>query len=206
MKKFYYLFGAVAVIGIGVVGYNVGSGVLSTAATAPVQVSFESDEELVEVAQGMAMGDEDAPVTIVEFGDYQCPGCGAFALTVKPQIDGTLVQSGRAKFVYYDFPIVSGHPNAFFAARGRGRRGRGRVRLLPQQRPARRGGIGEPGARRAHGGEQHSHRLRQRERERAQDEPGRLPEHPPAARGDDRAGRLELRIPSSWPRQSACSR
>jgi protein-disulfide isomerase len=117
MKKFYYIFGAIAVIGIGAVGWQVSSDVLSTAVAAPVELGELSDEELFALAQGMTIGDETAPVTIVEFGDYQCPGCGAFALSVKPQIDGTLVQSGQAKFVFYDFPLVSIHANSFLAAR-----------------------------------------------------------------------------------------
>jgi protein-disulfide isomerase len=69
------------------------------------------------MAQGVEKGDPAAPVTIVEFGDFQCPGCGSFALSVKPQLDGTLIASGQAKFVYYDFPLISIHPNAFLAAR-----------------------------------------------------------------------------------------
>ena len=117
MKKFYYLFGAVAVIGIGVVGYNVGSGVLSAAATAPIELELSDDEALVALAQGVTLGDDQAPVTVVEFGDYQCPGCGAFALSVKPQLEGTMVASGEVKFVFYDFPLISIHPNAFLAAR-----------------------------------------------------------------------------------------
>jgi protein-disulfide isomerase len=117
MKRFYYLFGAVAVIGIGVVGVNVGSGVLSSAVTAPVELDLADDEALVQLAQGVTLGDPEAQITVVEFGDYQCPGCGAFALSVKPQLEGTLVASGDVKFVYYDFPLISIHPNAFLAAR-----------------------------------------------------------------------------------------
>ena len=117
MKRFYYLFGAVAVIGIGVVGFNVGSGVLSSAVTAPVELDLADDEALVQLAQGVTLGDPEAQITVVEFGDYQCPGCGAFALSVKPQLEGTLVASGDVKFVYYDFPLISIHPNAFLAAR-----------------------------------------------------------------------------------------
>lgn len=117
MKKFYYLFGAVAVLGIGVVGYNVGSSVLSSAATAPIELDLSDDEALVALAQGVTLGDDQAPVTVVEFGDYQCPGCGAFALSVKPQLEGTMVASGQVKFVFYDFPLISIHPNAFLAAR-----------------------------------------------------------------------------------------
>jgi len=117
MKKFYFLFGAVAAIGIGVVGYKVGSGVFGSAVSAPIELDFENDEALVEMAQGVTKGDPDAPVTIVEFGDYQCPGCGSFALSVKPQLELTFIDSGQAKFVFYDFPLISIHPNAFIAAR-----------------------------------------------------------------------------------------
>ena len=117
MKKFYILFGVVAAIGVGVVGFNVGSNVFGSTVTAPIELTYDSDEQLVSLAQGMTRGEESAPVTIVEFGDYQCPGCGSFALSVKPQIDGTLVASGQAKFVFYDFPLISIHGNAFLAAR-----------------------------------------------------------------------------------------
>ncbi len=118
MRKFYWLFGAVAVIGIGVVGYNVGSGVLSNAVAAPVEVEgLDDPERLVAMARGVTKGDPDAAITIVEFGDYQCPSCGAFAQQVKPQMELSVVESGQAKFVYYDFPLTSIHPNAFLAAR-----------------------------------------------------------------------------------------
>ncbi len=58
-------------------------------------------------------GKADAPVTIVEFSDFQCPACGqAFA-----QIDPLLAKyEGKIKFVYRDFPLVDKHPGAFPAA------------------------------------------------------------------------------------------
>lgn len=118
MKKLYYVLGAVAVIGIGVAVYSVGSSTLSGAATAPIEVEgIEDSERLIELAEGATLGDENAPVTIVEFGDYQCPGCGSFATNVKPQIQLQLVDQGLAKFVFYDFPLVQIHPHAFLAAR-----------------------------------------------------------------------------------------
>lgn len=117
MKKFYWVFGAVAVIGVVAVGYSVGSSTLGTAATEPVDVEGLDDlERLVSLAQGVTKGDPNAPITIAEFADYQCPGCGAFALSVKPQMELAYVQSGKAKFVFYDFPL-RGHPHAFLAAR-----------------------------------------------------------------------------------------
>jgi protein-disulfide isomerase len=118
MKKLYLVLGAVLVIGVAVTVWSVATSTLSGAVTAPVEVEgIEDSERLVELAQGVTLGDENAPVTIVEFGDYQCPACGSFAATVKPQIQLLLVDRGLAKFVYYDFPIVSAHPHAFLAAR-----------------------------------------------------------------------------------------
>jgi protein-disulfide isomerase len=117
MKKLYIVLAAVAVIGIGAVALSVGSGG-GAAVTAPVPVEgLDDPERLVELAQGMTKGDESATVSIIEFGDFQCPACQGFAMQVKPQVELAYVESGRVKFVYYDWPIVSGHPNAFLAAR-----------------------------------------------------------------------------------------
>jgi len=117
MRKLYLILAAVAVVGIGAVGYSIGSG-SGSAVTAPVAMEGLDDlEHLVELAQGVTKGNADAPVTIIEFGDFQCPACQAFALQVKPQLELAYVESGKAKFVFYDWPIFSGHPNAFLAAR-----------------------------------------------------------------------------------------
>ena len=118
MTKLYMILGALAVIGVGVVGYSVGRGA-GAAATAPVEIpGIEDDmERLAELAQGVSKGDENAPITIIEFGDYQCPGCQMFAQQVKPQIELGLVETGKARFVFYDFPLTALHPNSFLAAR-----------------------------------------------------------------------------------------
>lgn len=118
MTKIYLILGAVAVIGVGVVSFSVGRGT-GGAATTPVEiVGIDEDmERLAELAQGVTKGDEAATITIIEFGDYQCPGCQMFAQQVKPQIELSLVETGKAKFIFYDFPLVNIHPNAFLAAR-----------------------------------------------------------------------------------------
>jgi len=118
MTKFYWILGAVAVIGIGAVGYSVGSGKLGKAAYEPVEVEGLDDmSTLVEMAQGVTRGEPSAPVTIVEFGDYQCPACGGYAMQIQPRVDLAFVETGKAKFVFYDFPLTRNHPNAFLAAR-----------------------------------------------------------------------------------------
>lgn len=58
-------------------------------------------------------GPADAPVTIVEYGDYQCPYCGA----VFPLVQQFLDRLGdRVRFVFRNFPIPDLHPEALNAA------------------------------------------------------------------------------------------
>jgi protein-disulfide isomerase len=117
MKKLYIVLGVVAAVGIGAVGYAVGTGSSGTV-SAPINVEGLDDiNKLVELAQGVTKGDPNAPVTIIEFGDYQCPSCQMFASQVEPQMELALVQSGKAKFVFYDWPIIEAHAHAFLAAR-----------------------------------------------------------------------------------------
>ncbi len=118
MTKFYVVLGVVAAVGIGAVAYSIGSTALGAAAMEPIEVEGLDDQDvLVAMAQGVTKGDEDAPITIVEFGDYACPGCGGFAMSVKPQVELLLIETGKAKFVFYDFPLTSIHPTSFLAAR-----------------------------------------------------------------------------------------
>lgn len=117
MNKIYIILGVAAVIGVGAIAYTVGAGA-GGAQTTPIEVpGLEDPETLVSMAQGVVMGEEDAPVTIIEFGDYQCPGCRQFATLTKPQIVLDFVDDGEAKFVFYDFPLTSIHGHAFLAAR-----------------------------------------------------------------------------------------
>lgn len=52
------------------------------------------------------MGREDAPVTIVEFSDFQCPYCGSFAATTGRQIIAQYVQTGKVRLGYIHFPFL----------------------------------------------------------------------------------------------------
>ena len=61
------------------------------------------------------LGDEDAPVTIIEFTDFQCPFCGRHHDQTFPQIKSQYIDTGKGKYVYRDFPL-SFHPQAQSAA------------------------------------------------------------------------------------------
>jgi protein-disulfide isomerase len=80
-----------------------------------VQLFLKEPEAPVQVigGNGYSRGDVNAPVTIVEFTDFQCSACGA----MYPIIEDTLKPYGnRVHFVIRNFPLTSLHANAFRAA------------------------------------------------------------------------------------------
>ena len=61
-----------------------------------------------------SLGPADAPITLVEFADFQCPYCRQWEQqTYKPLLDA---YPGKIRIVYRDFPLTSIHPNAMPAA------------------------------------------------------------------------------------------
>lgn len=51
------------------------------------------------------LGEEDAPITIVEWSDYECPFCERFYTQTLPSIKSMYIETGKVKFVYRDFPL-----------------------------------------------------------------------------------------------------
>src|SRR5215813_128964 len=60
-----------------------------------------------------AQGQADAPLTLVEYGDYQCPYCGA-AFPVVKRLQKAL--GAKLRFVFRNFPLTNAHPYALVAA------------------------------------------------------------------------------------------
>src|SRR4029077_7593805 len=60
-----------------------------------------------------AEGPTNAPLTLVEYGDYQCPFCGAAHPVVK-RVQKTLGE--KLRFVFRNFPLTQAHPYAMVAA------------------------------------------------------------------------------------------
>jgi len=73
----------------------------------PVKISADDDP---------FFGNPDAPITIVEFSDFQCPFCARFHAQTLPSILEEYIDQGKVKLVFRDFPIQSIHPNALPAS------------------------------------------------------------------------------------------
>src|SRR5688572_17455870 len=71
------------------------------AASGPVRTS---------VAGAPILGRADAPVTIVEFSDYQCPFCQRFVTTTFPVLKKEYVDTGKVRYVFRDYPLDQLHP------------------------------------------------------------------------------------------------
>ena len=61
------------------------------------------------------LGNSNAPLTIVEFSDFQCPYCGRFFEETFPLIKERYIDTGKVKLVYRDFPL-NFHPMAMPSA------------------------------------------------------------------------------------------
>jgi protein-disulfide isomerase len=61
------------------------------------------------------LGSKDAPLTIVEFTDYQCPFCQRFFLTTFPELKKAYIDTGKVRFYTRDMPLDF-HANAMRAA------------------------------------------------------------------------------------------
>ena len=52
------------------------------------------------------LGDADAPVVMVEYGDFRCPFCGEFARETEPKLVDKYVESGTLRLEWRDFPYL----------------------------------------------------------------------------------------------------
>lgn len=100
MKRFYALFGLIAAAGVGFLIWQMNKA--STPAV-PVKVSVQPADTAG--FRGYALGADSAKVEIIEYADYQCPACQQFATVEWPYVRDRLVQTGRVRWVFRDFPL-----------------------------------------------------------------------------------------------------
>lgn len=108
------LFGKVkkiAVLGLVVAGVIFGGSKIINWFKTPVEIP-EGATEVTE--SDWLKGNREAPVTLIEYSDFQCPACGAFVPIVERLLEE---YPDNLKLVYRHFPLVQIHRNAIDAAR-----------------------------------------------------------------------------------------
>jgi protein-disulfide isomerase len=82
----------------------------------PPQPQIEKIDAVVAVGRIPAKGRKDAPLTLIEFSDYQCPFCKRHVEQTVPELVKQYVDTGKARYVFRDFPLTAIHPQASKAA------------------------------------------------------------------------------------------
>ncbi|NBU63800.1 MAG: DsbA family protein [Chloroflexia bacterium] len=121
LRTFYIAFGVIVLVGIAVVVYislggtkaatpsaNGPTGTLPTARSGNIPTGKTDDGRYF-------VGNANAPVTVVEYADYQCPGCGFYATNLEAPFEKEYVETGKVRLIFHDFPLPM-HANAVAAA------------------------------------------------------------------------------------------
>jgi protein-disulfide isomerase len=112
-------------LGVGAIQTQLDNGIVADLGDEGCEVDFgDKDGDLAKVPTGIdntfnlanadddaVEGSADAPVTIIEFSDYECPFCERFYSGALPQIREEYVKTGKVKIVFRDFPLAF-HENA----------------------------------------------------------------------------------------------
>ncbi len=63
-------------------------------------------------ARDAILGNQNAPVTLIEYGDYQCPFCGEFFQQTEPSIVSSYVNTGKVRMVFRNFAFLGAESTA----------------------------------------------------------------------------------------------
>jgi protein-disulfide isomerase len=110
--------GALALTGAGVlVGFAVADG------PTPALAQNPSPAELMQPGPlgDMSLGDEKAPVTIIEYASMTCPHCAHFHETTYPELKTKYIDTGKVRFIFREFPLDQLAAAGFMLARCSGK-------------------------------------------------------------------------------------
>lgn len=89
---------AIAVI-IGIIG-------IIAVSASPQSIGIQKYDTIATHMGSPVLGQPDAPITIIEFGDYQCHQCHNWYLNTKPAIMENYIESGKANLIFVDFAFL----------------------------------------------------------------------------------------------------
>jgi len=106
--------GAIALIGVGAaVGFSVADSNHPVLAQSAMQAELMKPGPLGD----MSLGDEKAPVTIIEYASMTCPHCANFHETTYPELKRKYIDTGKVRFIFREFPLDQLAAAAFMLAR-----------------------------------------------------------------------------------------
>jgi protein-disulfide isomerase len=101
MRPFYIALGAIAVAGAGFLVWQSSRQPEREVRT----LDAATAGEVAANAEGWTYGKPDAPVTIVEFADYECPACARYATVTGPDVKRRIADAGLARIIFFDYPL-----------------------------------------------------------------------------------------------------
>ncbi len=118
--KFYGTLGVITLAGVGLLGYvATRDDPLSTPDRTVAPAAATPGGPLVSADVGVTKGSADAPVTLDEYADYQCPYCGLVAQLTIPGIVERYVETGKVRYTFFDFPVHPGNKSYLAAEAAR---------------------------------------------------------------------------------------
>ncbi len=110
MNRFYAMVAILAVV-LGIAVFAL----LRTGGTAPAAAAGAPPTVVDDGFRGYTLGQGTAPVEITEYLDFECPVCASFATIQMPTIKEQLLNTGRVRWRYRDYPLPI-HKYSRFAA------------------------------------------------------------------------------------------
>jgi len=95
---------------IGIIVVVIITGIVASVSSTPSEsINLDMNRQIGTVNTSLGspvLGSSDAPITIIEFGDYQCPSCKKWFLNTKPDIVTNYIETGKAKLVFVDIAFL----------------------------------------------------------------------------------------------------
>jgi len=108
MRRFYLLLGGAALVG----ALALWVAARGSADSRPANLTATPDSDGF---RGFTIGSDSAPLEVVEYSDFECPFCARFAAVQMPTIRTQLIETGRVRWRFRDYPLP-GHRFSRYAA------------------------------------------------------------------------------------------
>lgn len=100
LNRFYLFLAAAAVAAAGVLAFMA---LRKPPVSIPVNVTVAPSD--TSGFSGYYLGSDSAPLTVTEYADYECPACQQWFTVQFPTIEQRLIQTGKVRWRYRDFPL-----------------------------------------------------------------------------------------------------